>query len=142
MDRAAVEDLFAPLGAVAVQRMFGGLGIRLDGLFFAIVVEGEVCLKADEETQPAFRDAGSTPFVYRAKGKPVEMGYWRLPLDAYEDEESLRRWGRLALEAARRAHSRKPPGRRKAGLIPTAFIDDRHAPTFGCRWRRWFRAFR
>ncbi|RYE85055.1 MAG: transcriptional regulator, partial [Hyphomicrobiales bacterium] len=32
-----LEDLFEPLGAVVVKRMFGGKGVWLDGMMFALV---------------------------------------------------------------------------------------------------------
>ncbi|HEY8124253.1 MAG TPA: TfoX/Sxy family protein [Methylocystis sp.] len=36
MDRARIEEIFAPFAAVSVKRMFGGHGVYADGLFFAM----------------------------------------------------------------------------------------------------------
>lgn len=107
MDRERIEELFAPFGPVAVERMFGGHGIYADGIFFALESDGEIYLKADAETQPRFAAAGSRPFVYQGKNKPVTMSYWRIPDDALEDDDALRRWAALALDAARRALAKK-----------------------------------
>jgi DNA transformation protein len=107
MNRDRIEELFAPLGPVAAKRMFGGYGIYADGLFFAIESEDEIFLKADAETQEAFAAAGSTPFVYRSKDRLVTMSYWRLPDEARDDPEELRKWARLAVDAARHASAGK-----------------------------------
>ena len=66
-----LRALFEPFAAVAVKRMFGGCGVYADGLCFAIETGGEVFVKVDRETEAAFSAAGSAPFVYHAKGKPM-----------------------------------------------------------------------
>jgi len=114
MDRERIEELFAPFGAVAVKRMFGGCGVYADGVFFALEADGEIYLKADAETKAVFEAAGSRPFVYQGGKKLVTMSYWRLPDEAFEDEDELRRWARLALDAARRAQVAKTA---KAGRL-------------------------
>jgi len=102
-----LADLFAPFAAVSVKRMFGGHGVYLDGLCFAIEADGEVYVKADEESRAAFAAAGSSPFVYVARGRPMTMAYWRLLANAYDDAEELKRWAALGLDAARRAANAK-----------------------------------
>jgi len=109
-----LKDLFAPFAAVAVKRMFGGHGVYADGLCFAVEAEGEVFVKVDAETAQAFSAAGSSPFVYSAKGRPMTMAYWRLPAAAYDDGDALRRWCALGLEAARRAAAAKAKPKRKS----------------------------
>ena len=85
-------SLFAPFGPIAVKRMFGGSGIYAEGLCFAIELKGEVFLKTDALSQAEFPAAGSTPFVYVAKGKARPSSYWSLPAAAHEDGDELRRW--------------------------------------------------
>ena len=106
-----VEELFASLGAIRIRRMFGALGVYCDELFFAIADDGMIYLKADDASEPAFREAGSEPFTFTDKdGVAQTMRYWRLPDDAFDDRDEARRWGAMALDAARRA---KAPKRRK-----------------------------
>ncbi len=108
MDADGLKALFEPFGSVAVKRMFSGHGVYADGLCFAISLRGEVFLKADVEAEAAFAAAQSSPFVYEAKnGKAVKMPFWRLPAEAYDDEDALRRWASLAVDAARRAATQK-----------------------------------
>jgi DNA transformation protein len=105
MDAEGLKALFEPVGAVAVKRMFGGHGIYLDGLCFAIQSRGEVYLKTDALSEKVYADAGSAPFVYVARGKPMATSYWRLVASAYDDSDELKRWSALAIEAARRVAS-------------------------------------
>jgi DNA transformation protein and related proteins len=116
-----VKELFEPFGAVEVKRMFGGAGVYADGLCFAIESGGEVFLKVDAETEAAFSAAGSSPFVYNAKGKLMTTSFWQLPSTAYEEPDELRRWAALALAAARRAAVEKAkPKSRMAGVTKPA----------------------
>jgi DNA transformation protein len=114
VDADGLAALFAPFAAVAVRRMFGGHGVYLDGLCFAVESAGEVYMKTDAESQAAFAAAGSTPFVYVAKGRPMTTGYWRLVAGAYDDAEELRRWATLGVDAARRAALAKAPKAKRA----------------------------
>ena len=113
MDPEAIRDLFAGLGSVRVRRMFGGQGIYLDDLMFALEAGGELYLKADARSAGAFEKAGSKQFVYTKNGKPMPMSYWRLPDAALDDPDEASRWGRLAVEAARRAALAKKKPRRR-----------------------------
>ncbi len=118
MNADGLKALFEPFGAVAVKRMFGGHGVYADGLCFAIEAEGEVFLKVDAQSEPSFAAAGSSPFVYQAKGRPMTTSYWLLPPAAHEEAEELSRWAALGLEAARRvAEAKARPA--KGGKRPT-----------------------
>ncbi len=107
MDADGLKELFQPFGAVTVKRMFGGHGVYAEGLCFAVESGGEVFLKVDARSQPDFSAAGSSPFVYAAKGKPMTTSYRRLPAKAHDEADELIRWAALGLEAARRAAAAK-----------------------------------
>ena len=97
-----LRDLFATFGPIAIRKMFGGKGIYVDGLIFGIVAFDRIWIKADETTQERFRAAGSAPFIYQGKAKPVTMPYWHLPDEALDDPERVADWARLGHEAALR----------------------------------------
>ena len=110
MSRAALDaatalalDLLAGLGPVTSRRMFGGAGLYLDGVMFALIADEVLHLKADADLAAALAAEGSGPFVYVGKGKPVTMSYWRLPEAALDDPETACAWAARALEAARAA---------------------------------------
>ena len=111
-----VKELFAPFGAISVRRMFGGAGGYCDDLFFAIVDDDAVYLKVDDETREAFEARGLAPFTYETKdGRPLSMSYYSAPEEIFDEEDELRRWTSLALDAAMRAAKlKKKPGRKSA----------------------------
>ena len=107
MDAEGLKALFGPFGPVQVKRMFGGHGVYVEDLCFAIEAGGEVFLKADAESKPTFVAAGSSPFIYNARGRAMPTSFWRLPPIAHEEAEELHRWAAIGLEAARRAAAAK-----------------------------------
>jgi DNA transformation protein len=96
------KDLLAPRGSIRARAMFGGYGVYCDDLFIAIVVDDQLYLKVDGLTQGVFAKAGSSPFVYQGKGKPVTMSYWRVPDEALESARAMRPWADMAIAAAER----------------------------------------
>jgi len=106
-------ELFAGFGPVAVKRMFGGAGIYAGETMFAIVIDGVIYLKTDEDSLPAFEAEGLAPFSYEAKKKRVVTSYWRIPDRLYDDPEELAQWSKQATAAARRAAARKTPGKKR-----------------------------
>ena len=64
-------------------------------------------LKVDPLSQQSFAEAGSSPFIYVARGKPMPTSFWRLPPIAHEEADEFRRWASLGLEAARRTAEAK-----------------------------------
>lgn len=113
-----LRELFAELGPVTIRAMFGGHGVYFDGRMIALVADQSVYLKVDDETRPRFEAAGSVPFVYAGKGKPVTMSYWLAPDAAMDDPREMLGWARLADLAARRSGSRASARPRKTGRRP------------------------
>ena len=110
-----VHELFGGLGALRTRRMFGGLGVYCDELFFALADDGLLFVKVDAISEAEFRAAGSQPFTFPGKdGELNVMSYWRLPETAYDEPEEARRWGRLGVEAALRARAARPARKAKA----------------------------
>ncbi|MGO9419136.1 TfoX/Sxy family protein [Roseiarcus sp.] len=126
MNAGGLQELFEPFAAVVVKRMFGGHGVYADGLCFAIKTDGEAFLKVDGETEAAFSAAGSLPFITKAKGKPMLTSFWRLPAEAYDDADTLRRFAELGLEAAsapRRPRRSLSNGMRNVAPLQRAVAD-------------------
>jgi DNA transformation protein len=94
------------------RRMFGGVGIYANELFFALLDDDILYLKADAVTRSEFEARGMTPFRPYGDGGEV-MGYYALPGDLLEDVEALQYWVQLAVSAAQRQRN-KPRKRRRA----------------------------
>ncbi|MBN8493024.1 MAG: TfoX/Sxy family protein [Burkholderiales bacterium] len=106
-------ELLSPLGLASARGMFGGHGLRIDGVFMALIAFDRLYLKVDAKTRPQFEAAGCEPFVYEGKGRPVTMSYWTVPPEAMESPALMRPWAQLALEAAWRAAQQSPPKPRR-----------------------------
>ncbi|MEE8371202.1 MAG: TfoX/Sxy family protein [Sphingomonadales bacterium] len=98
-----VVEVLAPFGVIRVKRMFGGAGVFADGLFFAILDDDQLYLKADSETQPGFEAEGLKPFTFTKKdGSTATLRYFAAPEEVFEDPELMKYWVDMALGAALR----------------------------------------
>lgn len=102
-----VLELFGPFGTVVSRRMFGGHGVYLDGLMFAIISEDTLYLKADEMNRIEFEQAGCEIFGYARKGRRATLGFFRAPEDAMESPELMLPWARTTYAATLRANAKK-----------------------------------
>ncbi|HXV23746.1 MAG TPA: TfoX/Sxy family protein [Alphaproteobacteria bacterium] len=100
---AHILDQLDALGPVAVRAMFGGFGLYLHGVMFALVADETLYFKTDATNRAVFEDAGMEPFIYEAKGRKIAMSYHEAPPDALEDAETLCELARGAYAAAQRA---------------------------------------
>lgn len=110
-DPEYLAELFAAFGPVSVRRMFSGAGVFAEGLMIALVVDGVIFLKADEETIPQFEGEGQSAFSYQRKGgQRTIMSYWRMPERLYDDPDELAVWARRSMAVAQRsgARTRRP----------------------------------
>ena len=110
-----VRDLLAGFEPLRIKRMFGGAGVYTGELFFAILADDTLYLKADEDNRADFEQQGLHPFSYETKtGRAGTMSYYPVPAEALEDPEALDPWVRRALAAAERSSAKSGIKRRKA----------------------------
>jgi DNA transformation protein len=105
-------ELLEPFGPLTARRMFGGWGVRADGVMLAAVLDGELLLKVDDDTRQAFEAAGCRPHLYRMRGRELPMSYWSVPEEALDSADSMRPWATMALAAARRKAEAAPRRKR------------------------------
>lgn len=110
------RDLFRPFGDIRIKKMFGGAGVYCDDLFFAIMDDGAVYFKVDDETRKVFEGRGLSQFTFEMKdGASATMSYYNAPEEIFDDEDELRHWTTLALDAARRsAKFKKKPAKKNS----------------------------
>jgi DNA transformation protein and related proteins len=109
---AFAVELLGRVGPVRARAMFGGHGIYCGDLMIGLVDDDEVFLKTDPESRPRFEEAGCRQWVYPGGGKQMRTSYFRPPDEAHESPEDMEPWGRLALEAARRASRARGKGKK------------------------------
>ncbi len=118
--RDFVLEQLKPAGRVTERRMFGGVGLYLDGLFFALIDDDTLYFKADDSNRARYEQAGSKPFCPFPDQPAKVMGYWQVPAEVLEDPEELARWAREAMTVAlaartKRSSRRRAPPRHRQG---------------------------
>lgn len=99
-----LKDALGRAGSVRGRRMFGGVGVYFDGIFFAIIDDGAIYLKTSDETRPRFAAECSRAFSYMTKNGRAELhSYWLLPERLLDDAEDLRDWASASVAAAKHA---------------------------------------
>jgi DNA transformation protein len=107
---AWVQEALEPIGTVTFRKMMGGATLYLDGTIFAIADDGELWLKADDETNAIWDEEGCERFTTTFKdGRVDTMNYRRAPSEVYDDAGALQKWASLAVEAGLRGAARKRP---------------------------------
>jgi DNA transformation protein and related proteins len=89
---------------VTAKRMFGGHGIYHAGLMFALIADGALYLKVDDESLADFEAMGLKPFEYEAKGRRVSLSYRQAPDALLDEPDVAREWAERGWQAALRAH--------------------------------------
>ncbi len=97
---AYVLEQLAGLGRVRSRRMFGGVGLYCDDLFFALVDDDTLYLKVDDSNRDDYLALGLRPFQPIRDKPEFSMSYYQAPADALEDAEMLVDWARKALRVA------------------------------------------
>jgi DNA transformation protein and related proteins len=89
------ENLFA-LGNIRLRKMFGGHGIFVDDIMFALVDKaGTIFFKVDETITQLYEDAGSL--------KHNRMPYYQVPDQVLADEKILKEWAQKSITVAKNA---------------------------------------
>ena len=113
---AYLRELMRDGGVATTSRaMFGGHGLDVDGVFFAIVDDDVLYLRVDAQNRADFEALGCTPFEYSTReGVHRAMSYLRAPDEALERPDAMGRWARSSLGAAlRAAATKKKPANKK-----------------------------
>jgi DNA transformation protein len=96
---AFVEERLQEVGPVDIRAMFGGHGVFLGGVMFALIAEDTLYLKVDGTNRDAYAAAGLEPFTYDKGGRPVVMSYCRAP-EPLDRDDFIDPWVRGAIAAA------------------------------------------
>ncbi|WP_075181162.1 TfoX/Sxy family DNA transformation protein [Pantoea sp. 1.19] len=92
----------AALGKVETRTQFGGYSLSVEKRVFAVVSEGELYLRACEETQPWFRERKMTPLIFRKRGVPVQLNYYQVDEYLWQQPDTLLALSRLSLNGLKK----------------------------------------
>lgn len=93
-----IVELLSEIVPIKSRRMFGGVGIYGDGLFFAIIADDILYFKVDDSNRPDYEKQGMAQFM--------NMQYYQLPADQLEDPDELQEWVDKSLAVAARKRSK------------------------------------
>jgi DNA transformation protein len=103
-----VLEQLAGLSRVRPRRMFGGVGLYSDEVFFAIISDDTVYLRVDAASRADFVARGMGAFRPYADRPEISMTYFEVPADVLEDCGSFVAWSRRAVAAALEAAKERP----------------------------------
>ena len=109
-----LRDQLAPLGRIAMRRMFGKTGVFCDGFMLGMVRDNTLYFRVDDDNCAAFKEAKSfPPLDYQKKGGTIDLSFWRAPERLFDEPDELVIWARAALAAARRVAAKRERTARK-----------------------------
>src|SRR5580765_2857137 len=98
-----LREQLAPLGHVAMRRMFGKTGVFCDGVMFGMMTENMLYFRVDDHNRAIFKEAEAfPPLNYAKKGTTIDLSFWRVPERLIDEPDELAAWARAALAAAHR----------------------------------------
>ena len=103
-----VLDQLAAPGEVSARRMFGGVGLYSDELFFGLIAEDTLYLRVDDSNREDYTARGAAPFRPYADRPQLSMSYYEAPPGVLEDARQLSEWARRSVAVAQRAPPRAP----------------------------------
>ncbi|MCC6235044.1 MAG: TfoX/Sxy family protein [Verrucomicrobiales bacterium] len=116
--RDFVLEQLGQVRPVTWRRMFGGIGIYAEGIFFAVIDNDTLFFRTGDSNREAFTRRGMPPFQPMGPDtKP--MAYHELPGEVLEDLSELPHWMAAAIaEATRIKPSPKPKSTRRTKPTP------------------------
>ncbi len=99
-----VTDQLSAVGSILSKRMFGGVGLYADGIFFALIANDILYQKVDDTNRQDYESAGMEAFrPYPDKAR--SMQYFEVPVEVLEDQQELLTWTRKSIAVA--LHAKK-----------------------------------
>lgn len=95
------------IGSVRANRFFGGVGLSIDSVQFAMMMGDSLYFVVDDSTRNKYEQAGMPPFSYATKKGWVKVKrYYEVPEDILADPDQLAAWANEAIQIA--SFSQKP----------------------------------
>jgi len=107
-------DLLEAVRPITHRSMFGGIGLYVDGIFFAVIDDDRLYFKSDETTAEAYDALKADVWVIPSKDGPSVMPYREVPAAILGDPGRLADWIDSAKAVAERKKS-KSKSKKKTG---------------------------
>ena len=97
-----LREHLAPLGGLALRRMFGATGLSSHSVMFDLVKDDSLFLRVDDDNRPTHEGAGGVPVTYRRPGEVTAPACWTAPESLLDEPDGPLRWARVTLAAVHR----------------------------------------
>ena len=91
-----VLDQLSELDALVCRPMFGGYGLYVGATFFAILSDGRLYFRTNDETREPYLRRNMDYF--RPNPRQGLKNYYEVPPEVVEDSEQLVAWARRAIQ--------------------------------------------
>jgi DNA transformation protein len=97
-------------GPITAKRMFGGVGLYREDVFFGIIDDDVLYLKVGDANRADYQRAKSDQFEPYGDGR-ASFTYYSVPVSVLEDPRELTAWAKKSIAAAIAAKA--PPKRKR-----------------------------
>ncbi len=98
---AHILDVLGDLGPVECGPFFGGWGLRVHGVFFAMIMREELYFSVDAALRAELIAVGCAPFAYARAGRDiVTEKLYAAPPGCLDDNDELCVWASKAMRVA------------------------------------------
>lgn len=101
------QEYLSSLGDIHHRALFGGYTLAVEDAVFAMVSDGELYLRACEESAKYCVKHASSFLTLMKRGRPVLLNYYRVDDGLWQDKEKLLQLSSFALNAARKERSER-----------------------------------
>ncbi|WP_299997315.1 TfoX/Sxy family DNA transformation protein [uncultured Cedecea sp.] len=95
------QESLSTLGDIGYRPLFGGYSLFVDGVIFAMVSGGDLYLRACEQCSDYFTKKSAPALQYFKRGVPIQLNYYRVDDELWQDTNQLIKLSSSALKSAR-----------------------------------------
>lgn len=101
------QEYLSTLGQIGCRPLFGGYSLFVDGVIFAMVSDGDLYLRACEQCTDYFTKKSASTLQYFKRGLPIQLNYYRVDDELWQNTERLVQLSACALRSARRERAQR-----------------------------------
>lgn len=94
------QEYLASLGTVHYRSLFGSYSLTIEDTVFAMVAEGELYLRACEQSVAYCVKHSPVWLTFMKRGRPVMLNYYRVDESLWRDQQQLVLLSQYSLDAA------------------------------------------
>lgn len=94
------QEYLASLGSIQYRSLFGSYSLTIGDTVFAMVADGELYLRACEQSVQYCVKHSPTWLTFMKRGRPVILNYYRVDEQLWQNTQQLVRLSKYSLEAA------------------------------------------